>query len=1122
MTNACNLNPCGLGVAICLDGANSFSCTCNPGYGVGSNSPACVDCKVNQQWNGATDNSPCQDHSECAINRKFTYSSSTDTGTCTDCPNGHTTPSSGFHTTCDSPSTVCSGTFVTYPLSVLSVSERGIPINVSLEINTGHTLKCHEELTVSCRSNNTAEVVLQEIERNPSVEDVTNGMVSKYRLVVAGVMDYTNLDGAQHAEISCDTNYGTNQTFVIQNEDVLFPFFDFETIENTEERSNFLFASRTFRIKASEQMLGPTFFERNNATRVYVAEKRIQDISIDSNGRGLSFIAPVDDVCTPPTKLECRAQLRVENSFRSSPSAVHTPPADVDCVNYGVSDKCNKNGAQIYCSDCDCDFWNNCPSTATTVPSPAPILMDEKRAHYVKKACHSLVVCKEVVDDYRDYPSSSCPAGHEGHCVSCPLGARCPGGNAIWPLPGFSTVTTTQETKIMPCAIPANRCPGYDDSIGEEKCAPGYGGLLCGGCLPSHYYPPVGPRSCHKCPPNANVLDAIFVPVVVTLSILFLVFVVVSSLTFVILKRYDKSATLKMGAKRTVEFMIYVVVSLALLSQVSRASLGKLPEYMNEFARVLAIFQMDISGPISPQCMEQPFFRETALFCMSLLCITILTITFPKRLRLKYCRWNEKNEQCVANLRHGIVFWLCVSYPLVTNFTVKMVHCIPAYSVRGNTTSLVLATNSLVLCGGEEHDLVLKFAIAAGLLHVLLFPILSCAVIIYVRRKYASRWFSPSRTSQREFEKEIPFDQRPMWKYFLANTYLPEWFFIRQMELSVVFVATFCNEVLAETNILAYLVVYLLLAVVCSLTYMRSKPFVQAERWKLPTRLYYFLCIIVYAVTNYLSSRLAMKDKELWDALVPILCTVTMFMCIVLFVVLIISYVVSLINGAKGRKRKRKKKRTSEMTFSINPLARKSDDLEKSLPFEEDDAIQALQEQIPVVVRWYQHLDQSSGDFYYSKEHSTDSVWTQPTGPNIEIIWYTPTDDGNSPESTPEVVRSPKKKEKATKKRKQARKEPPAAAAAAGKLDQARNKLKRGVRAAPPTGTKVVGKWWQLNDTNGTTCYLNTETNEVFYSQPKGWVKMIAKERFGFDSSGGGGGGGEESSAMRTRGSSSV
>ena len=147
VTDDCNPNPCGLGFATCLDGANSFSCTCHPGYGVGSDG-ACVDCKETQQWNNGTDNYPCQDHSECAINRKFTYSSSTDTGTCTDCPNGHTTPSIGFHTTCDSPSTVCSGNFVTYPLSILSVSERGIPINVSLEINTGPTLQCHEELTV--------------------------------------------------------------------------------------------------------------------------------------------------------------------------------------------------------------------------------------------------------------------------------------------------------------------------------------------------------------------------------------------------------------------------------------------------------------------------------------------------------------------------------------------------------------------------------------------------------------------------------------------------------------------------------------------------------------------------------------------------------------------------------------------------------------------------------------------------------------------------------------------------------------------------------------------------------------------------------------------------------------
>jgi hypothetical protein len=36
----------------------------------------------------------------------------------------------------------------------------------------------------------------------------------------------------------------------------------------------------------------------------------------------------------------------------------------VVCDNYGVVDTCTKNGISMYCSDCDCVFWNVCTTAA--------------------------------------------------------------------------------------------------------------------------------------------------------------------------------------------------------------------------------------------------------------------------------------------------------------------------------------------------------------------------------------------------------------------------------------------------------------------------------------------------------------------------------------------------------------------------------------------------------------------------------------------------------------------------------------------------------------------------------------------------------------------------------------
>ena len=143
----------------------------------------------------------------------------------------------------------------------------------------------------------------------------------------------------------------------------------------------------------------------------------------------------------------------------------------------------------------------------------------------------------------------------------------------------------------------------------------------------------------------------------------------------------------------------------------------------------------------------------------------------------------------------------------------------------------------------------LMIGVVSGILHIILFPIISCIVIIYVRHKYVSNWYS---------KEENAFVNRPMWKYFLKNSYLPHYFYFRQLELGVIFIAAICNEIFAENDIHIYLVLYIFLALFCSISYVYAKPFVQDEMWKLPIRLFTFfymhhlLEIFLYFVVAHL------------------------------------------------------------------------------------------------------------------------------------------------------------------------------------------------------------------------------------------------------------------------------
>jgi hypothetical protein len=94
--------------------------------------------------------------------------------------------------------------------------------------------------------------------------------------------------------------------------------------------------------------------------------------------------------------------------------------------------------------------------------------------------------------------TADCPErgwiGRGSNCRRCPAGGYCPGGNRIWPIPGYFNFGEFTGA-VYQCQPPEERCIGSKYSL----CGEGYTGTLCSQCA-SNYYVQGG--MCLRCEPG--------------------------------------------------------------------------------------------------------------------------------------------------------------------------------------------------------------------------------------------------------------------------------------------------------------------------------------------------------------------------------------------------------------------------------------------------------------------------------------------------------------------------------------------------------------------------------------------------------------------------------------------
>ncbi len=738
--------------------------------------------------------------------------------------------------------------------------------------------------------------------------------------------------------------------------------------------------------------------------------------------------------------------------------------------------------------------------------------------YFVEKACPTSEKCTEIPSDFLLYPRKDCQWRSDQQCNECPIGARCPGGREVWALPYFGIFSTRNGLQVAMCKEPSARCKGYVDAERKEMCALGYGGMLCGGCKPGFYANVVGSSACRSCPSGSG--DSAFASVAV--PALYLIAIMSVSTAFALFLSYLAykygGGTLEGGRNRTLGFLGYVCLSLSLLAQGSRKANGNLPEYFQSLASHLAVFQLDLAGPVPPACTPYPFWKHLAVFLLSTVCSCCIMIFLSKPgiRKIIVCKKVPFDQ-----LAHGATIWLFLTYSLMANFAMETMHCVPS---NGKNEVTVMASNPNVVCFQGDHTFIFACALIALSLHGLTVPMYT-ARSVKVLREHSLGKAHPIGS---ETESPTVYGEF-VWKYFLSNSYKPAFFYFYHVEILLLFLGSLCNEFLFYSAPVAYVTIFSV-GLVCSATaYVYHSPFALDHRWKFIVRIHLSLCSFLNVLTNYFAAPVVTSadDGKTLEWLAPL----SFSMNVLLFAVLIFAFGKFLVDGAAKEDEEinalpqRSIRVQSEIRWSNNPIVNRTtvempvrcnsngakEGQEKATENNgTEQAIKSagvLRTDLPrVSVAWYEHFDALSNDSYYECIR-TASSWEKPSTADESAEVSVHTHSGQKyyqtktsqvtwerPEGVPiHVVSRPSIADSEFARSS-------SADAKTGSLLAATrrrlNHVKDRSRVLAPSNIKSNGIWWELTDEHGKTCYLNTATDEVIYSLPKGWVKAMAMERF--------------------------
>lgn len=181
------------------------------------------------------------------------------------------------------------------------------------------------------------------------------------------------------------------------------------------------------------------------------------------------------------------------------------------------------------------------------------------------------------------FVTDDCPKpgqfGRGVNCKDCPEGATCPGGNRIWPGPGFWN--TGEDSGFIVECEPHDACKGGK----ESECRKGHKGQFCATCE-NEYYSLNG--LCTPCPKQETAY--------------------VFALADAILWSLFALAAVGIKDRMTLSYVVMTVRALQQIGGIGQSASAKLPHWLLEVYNVLHLFSGDYSF-LKPDCIKPaPFF----------------------------------------------------------------------------------------------------------------------------------------------------------------------------------------------------------------------------------------------------------------------------------------------------------------------------------------------------------------------------------------------------------------------------------------------------------------------------------------------------------------------------------
>ena len=242
-----------------------------------------------------------------------------------------------------------------------------------------------------------------------------------------------------------------------------------------------------------------------------------------------------------------------------------------------------------------------------------------------------------------DALSRRCAYGADDTCRVCPEGALCPGGNRIWPLPGWwaaseSAIDTLEICEAPPGLTRADRCPGapltrllsFDDGARRGvsassalgfPCGVGFrtGSVRCAGCAAGYF--PESSGACTPCP-SSDAFNGVAVPALKLAAALTAIFVSLTLLSWQLSKRQGGTRTA--AVFRAWSFVVWLFGSMQVIVQVARTMPAQTPPFLRRFIEPIVTLQFQ-GIAVDPACMDAAPFQGAVLQFWVLFTLVLFT-----------------------------------------------------------------------------------------------------------------------------------------------------------------------------------------------------------------------------------------------------------------------------------------------------------------------------------------------------------------------------------------------------------------------------------------------------------------------------------------------------------------